>query len=133
MSIEHKCEWSGKFLRVIKAGHWEYADRIGTSGAVAIVAVTPHGKLLLTEQYRLPVKSRVIELPAGLAGDSPSHAAEAMTEAARRELLEETGYAAETLVCVAVGPPSAGLASEIVTFCVATGLRRDSAGGGEGT
>ena len=133
MNPEHETQWQGKFLRVVKAGRWEYADRVGTSGAVAIVAVTSENKLLLTEQYRLPVKGRAIELPAGLAGDAPGHATEPMCEAARRELLEETGYAAETLTCVASGPPSAGLASEIVTFFLATGLRRSSAGGGYGS
>jgi ADP-ribose pyrophosphatase len=124
--------WQGKFLRVLQCGRWEYADRVGASGAVVIVAVTQDGKLVLTEQYRIPVGQRVIELPAGLAGDAPGNAAEALAEAARRELLEETGFAAAEMECLFCGPPSPGLASELVAFFRATGLRRVSAGGGVG-
>jgi ADP-ribose pyrophosphatase len=131
MNAHSILQWEGKFLRVLKCGRWEYADRLGTTGAVAIVAVTQDAKLLLTEQYRIPVGCRVIELPAGLAGDEPGQAAEALAQAARRELLEETGYDALELLPLASGPPSAGLASEIVTFFHARGLRRLSAGGGD--
>lgn len=124
-------EWEGKFLRLIKCGRWEFADRVAATGAVAVVAVTGDARLVLTEQYRVPVGQRVIELPAGLAGDVPAHATEALAEAARRELREETGYEAEQMIRLVAGPPSAGLASEIVTFFHATGLRRVSAGGGD--
>src|SRR5262245_1624768 len=124
-------QWRGEFLRVVKCGRWEYADRIGCSGAVAVVAVTAEGALVLTEQFRIPVNCRVVELPAGLTGDNPSQAKEPASEAARRELLEETGFDASKLQLVSSGPPSAGLASEIVDFFLATSLRRVSEGGGD--
>ena len=131
MSEQPIVRWEGKFLRVVQQGRWEYADRVRTTGAVAIVALTPDGKLVLTEQYRIPVGQRVIELPAGLVGDVAEHAAEDAAEAARRELLEETGYAAGEMRRLASGPPSAGLASEIVGFYLATKLRRLTEGGGD--
>src|SRR5271170_4183678 len=106
-------QWEGKFLRVLKSGRWEYADRVNSNGAVVIVPVTDDGKLVLIEQYRIPVGQRVIELPAGLAGDLPDAETEAMATAARRELLEETGYEAAEITMLMFGPPSAGLASEI--------------------
>jgi ADP-ribose pyrophosphatase len=124
-------QWEGHFLRIFKCGRWEYAARRGTTGAVAIVALTPDARLVLTEQYRIPVGGRVIELPAGLAGDAPAQAAEPMAAAARRELFEETGYQARKMIRLAAGPPSAGLASEIVVFFQATGLRRGGPGGGD--
>src|SRR6266404_2539800 len=108
-------EWEGKHLRVLKRGHWEYVERIHARGAVVIAAVTEEGDLILTEQYRPPVSNRVIELPAGLAGDIAGHETEELAAAARRELLEETGYEAREMIRLAAGPPSAGLSSEMVT------------------
>lgn len=129
---EGEIEWAGKFLRVIKSGRWEYADRTNSAGGVAIVAVNEEGKLILTEQYRIPVGKRVIELPAGMTGDSPEVAGEAAETSARRELQEETGYEAQSMTLLTFGPPSAGLASELITFFMANGLRRVSSGGGHG-
>lgn len=123
--------WEGKYLRVLQQGRWEYADRVNTTGAVAIVALTENSGLILVEQYRIPVARRVIELPAGLVGDLAADATEDFSVAARRELLEETGYEAAEMRCLTSGPPSAGLASEIVVFFRATGLRRLTKGGGD--
>jgi ADP-ribose pyrophosphatase len=123
----------GKFLRLVKLGHWEYADRINVPGAVVIAAVTPEHKFLLVEQYRIPCGKPVIELPAGIAGDSTETANEALVEAARRELVEETGYAAGRMEQILTGPTSAGLTSELVTVFVAKDLRRVGKGGGEGS
>jgi ADP-ribose pyrophosphatase len=125
------CE--GRFLRLIKCGRWEYVDRTNSSGAAVIVAVTIERKILLIEQYRIPVGRRVIELPAGLAGDIPGQESEALATAAKRELLEETGYEAEEMKWLACGPPTAGLSSELVTFFLARDVRRlHSGGGGDG-
>jgi ADP-ribose diphosphatase len=132
MSNEPEIVWRGKFLRVLKHGRWEYADRVGSSGAVVIAGVTGDGNLILTEQFRIPVNQRVIELPAGIAGDIPGHEGEELAIAARRELHEETGYEAAGMELLFSGPPSAGLASEVVTFFKATGLRKVAKGGGEG-
>lgn len=121
---------TGKYMRLVREGHWEYAERVIVSGAVVIVAVTPEGKLLLTEQYRIPVKNSVIELPAGLVGDIPGEADEQLATAAHRELLEETGYTAKRMVQVAHGPISAGFGTETISFFRASGLKKVQAGGG---
>jgi ADP-ribose pyrophosphatase len=123
----------GKHIRLVEENGWEYAERVQATGIAVIVAVTPEARLLLVEQYRRPVKSRVIELPAGLAGDLAGHEAEDLAEAARRELMEETGYEAETMVALTAGPPTAGLATEIVTFFRASGLKKTGPGGGDAT
>ena len=62
---------AGKFLALVKEGHWEYVDRVNATGAAIIVAVTAEQKVLLVEQYRIPVHARTIELPAGIIGDEP--------------------------------------------------------------
>jgi ADP-ribose pyrophosphatase len=62
-------------------------------GAVAIVAMNDLGQVLLIRQYRHPVGELLWEIPAGLLDvDGESH-----ESAARRELLEETGYLAGEL------------------------------------
>ncbi len=121
---------TGKFLALVKEGHWEYADRTNATGAAIIVAVTEERKLLLVEQYRIPVHARTIELPAGIVGDEPGGSDEAHAEAARRELVEETGYDAAHIETLTHGASSSGLASETVTLLLASQLRRVGAGGG---
>ncbi len=121
---------AGKFLALVQEGHWEYAERTNASGAAIIVAVTDERKLLLVEQYRIPVHARTIELPAGIIGDEPGNDEEDHVEAARRELIEETGYEAGQIEALTSGPASGGLTSETVTLFHATKLRRVGAGGG---
>jgi len=120
----------GQHLRLVREGHWEYAERTKASAAVVLVAVTVDGKLLLTEQFRIPVDHRVIELPAGLVGDVAGEEQEVLATAAQRELIEETGYRAERLTQLTIGPPSAGLATELVAFFHCSELIRIGAGGG---
>jgi ADP-ribose pyrophosphatase len=121
----------GRHLRLVRRRGWEYAERTNAVAIVVLVAVTAEGRLLLTEQHRVPVGGPVIELPAGLVGDRPGEADEDLVTAARRELLEETGYEAGAVRPLAAGPPSAGLSSEVVTFLLAGDLRRVAAGGGD--
>lgn len=122
----------GKFLRLVAADGWEYAERKNVTGIVTIVAEAA-GRIVLVEQYRPPLKADVIELPAGLAGDMPGGADEELELAARRELEEETGYRAAKWERLFAGPLSAGMTTEVVTFFRATGLTRAAAGGGEGS
>jgi ADP-ribose pyrophosphatase len=121
----------GQHVRLVSRDGWEYADRPKVSGIVIIVAVTKENKVLLVEQHRPPVGGPVVELPAGLAGDVAGQEEEALEEAARRELLEETGYRAESFTKLFEGPPSAGVSSEVLTFFRAEGLTKVTDGGGD--
>lgn len=125
--------WEGRFLEVVVRDGWEYVARRGITGIVCIVAVTDDRKLVLIEQHRIPVSARVIEMPAGLVGDEAGHEDEAEEVAARRELLEETGYEAARLERLFDGVVSAGLSDERLSFFLATGCRKVAAGGGDGT
>jgi ADP-ribose pyrophosphatase len=120
---------AGKWLRLVRRGTWEYAERLGASGAVCIIAVTDDHKLVLIEQMRPALGGPVIELPAGLVGDGED-AGEQGSVAANRELIEETGFEAQHIEEVARGPSTAGLSSETIGLFLATGLRRVGAGGG---
>ena len=82
--------YEGNWLRLVKIGHWESCERTHGKGmAVIIIAVTPNDDVLFVEQFRVPLGSRTIEMPAGLVGDD--HAHDTLEDAARRELIEETG------------------------------------------
>jgi ADP-ribose pyrophosphatase len=128
---QHRIAWEGKYLRVRICGNWEYAERPNSPAGIVIVAVTPEGNLLLTEQFRIPMQKKVLELPAGLAGDE-HYGGEEYVEAARRELLEETGYEAAEWEQLAGGPTSAGLSNEIVIFFRGRNLKKAGKGGGAG-
>ena len=60
-----------------------------------VVAITPEREIILIKQYRHGVQSLTLEIPGGMVdpGETP-------LEAARRELLEETGYASDDLICI---------------------------------
>ena len=122
----------GRFTRYVTMDGWEYVERKNVSGIVGIVAVTDDKKWILVEQFRKPVGGRVIELPAGLAGDAPGQEDEPLQEAAQRELVEETGYEAGGFEFLTEGPISAGITDEILTFYLATELKKVSDGGGAG-
>ena len=121
----------GRFARLVAQNGWEWVERVNTSGAVVIVPVTREGQIVLVEQYRIPLGRQVIELPAGLVGDSAGIEHEGFVEAARRELLEETGYEAAHLEYLAEGPSSAGLATEVYALFLARDVHRVGPGGGD--
>jgi ADP-ribose pyrophosphatase len=118
-------------LHFLRRGGWSYIERINSTGVVCIVARTKEDRIILVEQHRPPVDCQVIELPAGLAGDLVDQANEQLEVAARRELLEETGYEATQLRRVTTVASSAGLTDEVVTIFVADSLEKVAPGGGD--
>jgi ADP-ribose pyrophosphatase len=119
-----------KFLRCIDRDGWYFVERPNATGVVTVVPVTADGRIVLVEQLRVPVGRRVIELPAGLVGDEPGHDKEVGEAAARRELIEETGYDARQLLPLAECPTSPGIVNEIASFFLATDLVKVGDGGG---
>ncbi|MDQ7787118.1 MAG: NUDIX hydrolase [Thermodesulfovibrionales bacterium] len=116
----------GKYLRFMLTTYvdaygterqWEAFERVNCRGIVVIVPVTNEGETILTKQFRPPVNNYVIEFPAGLndKGDT-------LEEAAKRELIEETGYSAKELTFLTEGPMSSGASGEILTAYLAQNL-----------
>lgn len=120
--------WEGRFIAAKRRGRWEYVSRTRGISAAVILAIDDDRHVLLVEQYRVPLGRRCLELPAGLIGDDGAD--EAPELAAARELEEETGYRAETLVSLGEYYSSPGMVSESFTLIRASGLTKVSDGGG---
>ncbi len=129
--LEPETVHKGRHLAMRCRGGWEYATRHIARPAVGVVAITGAGDVVLVEQYRPPVDQRVIELPAGLSGDIAGKEDELLLEAAKRELLEETGYIAERWTELLTGYSSPGLTDESITLFLAEGLQQTGPGGGD--
>ncbi len=119
--------WQGKYISALKRGRWEYVSRTGSTNAVVILA-EHDGKVILIEQYRVPVGGRCLELPAGLVGDEDEHATVEGT--ATKELEEETGFTCERVERLGEFHSSPGMVAESFTLVRAHGVRKVGEGGG---
>ena len=82
-----------------------------TPDAVCIVPLLPDGSVLLEREFRYPLNSWCVSLPAGLID-----AGESLEEAVARELSEETGYRLRADIAPAVRPlPQPGFSSTGLT------------------
>ena len=133
--VNKKVMWKGSFMSAVEITYrdahgalrtWEALERVGISGIVVMVAVTPTGSVLLEKQFRPPLGRDVIELPAGLVDEG-----EALAIAAKRELIEETGWEAGTIDFLAEGPISTGASTEMLTAYLCTGLTHVGKHGGD--
>ncbi len=124
--VGRKIVWEGRFVRAMLLEYmddkgavrtWEGVERVNCEGIVAIIPITTDGDILMIRQYRPTLNNFVIELPAGL-----NDKGETLIEAAKRELIEETGYMSENLELIAEGPVSTGLSTESMSVYLATNV-----------
>jgi ADP-ribose pyrophosphatase len=133
--LSKKTVWKGNFMSAVEITYrdargvvrtWEALERVGIGGIVVMVAVTRSGNVILERQFRPPVGRDVIELPAGLVESD-----ETMEVAAKRELIEETGWSAGKLEFLAEGPISTGASTEALRAYLCTELERVGKNGGD--
>lgn len=92
-------------------------DILRHPGAAAIVPVTDTGGVILIDQYRHAIGTRIWEIPAGTLNDG-----EAPEDCARRELIEETGVSAGRFEKLGEITPVPGYADERIHLFLATDL-----------
>jgi len=92
-------------------------DYIEHPGAAATVPLIASGEVLLIKQYRHALKQYIWEIPAGTLDPG-----EPVMECARRELIEETGYAAEVWRKLGEITPVPGYSDERVHLFLASEL-----------
>jgi ADP-ribose pyrophosphatase len=90
-------------------------------GAVVIVPLDGEGRVLWIRQYRYAVDKELLELPAGTLepGEDP-------LTCARREVAEETGFAASNLEPLGQFFSAPGFCTELMHAFAATGLTEAS-------
>lgn len=126
--ISGEIVYAGNFIEVhrdlvrLPDGSQATRDWIRHPGAVAIVALTETGEVVLERQYRYPVARDMVEIPAGKLEPGEDH-----LETGKRELLEETGYAAASWTHLGQIHNAIGYADEAIELWLATGLEKREA------
>ena len=101
---------------------WYTYQIVRHPGGAAILPLHDDGSVTLIRQLRPAVGSFLLELPAGRLskGEDPKLCA-------ARELVEETGLAAASLVSLGILHPSPGVFDEVIHLFLATGLSQGDA------
>ncbi|MDD6396993.1 MAG: NUDIX hydrolase [Selenomonadaceae bacterium] len=100
-------------------GDISYREWIKHPGASAVIPVTDNNEIILVRQYRYPIQSLTMEIPAGkldVAGEDP-------LECAKRELEEETGYSAQEYQFLTKLATTVGFSDEFIYIYAARGLK----------
>jgi ADP-ribose pyrophosphatase len=101
-------------------------DIVEHPGAVTILPVDADGNILFIRQYRHAIGVDLLELPAGTLGSNEEPLA-----CARREIREETGFAAGELVKLGEFFLAPGYSTEYMHVYLATDLHHDPLPGDE--
>ena len=120
--FKSEVKFTGKIL-TLRVDQTEVGERewiaFGTGRSVSVVPVLPDGSVVLVRQYRHPIGGELLEIPAGKVdpGEEP-------LEAAKRELLEETGYRAASWTHLARFYIAPGYSNELMDLFLAEGLEK---------
>ena len=116
--------FKGRVLHVVKDditlpnGRKSVREVIRHKGAVCVVPVTDDGKVVIVKQYRYPFDRVLVEIPAGKLDSAD----EIPLDAAKRELKEETGAVADSIVYLGEYYGSPAILDEKIYMYLARGL-----------
>lgn len=122
-SIAQRVIYTGRLLTMVDEevelpdGRHAHREIVQHPGAVAIVATTDDGRIVLVRQWRHALGKAIWEIPAGTREPEEEPFVTAV-----RELTEETGYTAQTWHPLATGATCSGFSTEIMHWFAATGL-----------
>jgi len=94
-------------------------EKVSHPGAVGIVPVNKKGKIILVKQFRYPVESTILEIPAGKLDRD-----EYPKDCARRELHEEVGAVGGKLIHLVTFYTSPGFSDEVLYLYLALDFER---------
>ena len=127
--VTHDPVFVGHLLRVLN-DEVKLPDGVTTNrelvvhpGSVCIVPILESGDVILVRQWRHAIGGAIWELPAGTL----DHEGEPTIDCAKRELQEETGYAASDWTLLFDGPLCPGYSSEIAWLYSANKLTETTA------
>ncbi|NCD34249.1 MAG: NUDIX hydrolase [Spartobacteria bacterium] len=120
-TLTKKTLYSGRILDLeiqdieMENGTKSIRELIRHAPAVAVLCELPDGRFVFVKQFRKAIESDIVELVAGLCEKDEKPA-----DAACRELMEETGYEATTLIPLGTVYPSPGYTDELIHLYFAT-------------
>ena len=127
-SIKSDLIFEGEILSVrvdtvaMPDGRTATREIVDHSGGVCVVPITDNGEVIMVRQFRKPLETEVLEIPAGKLNEGEDH-----YECGVRELEEETGYKSNNIVYLGHIFPTPGFVNETIHIYLATELYKGAA------
>lgn len=113
----YECSFLDMFEDKVELPNGKHSQRIYVKhmGAAAVLPITKDGLIVLTKQFRYPVKNVTIEIPAGKKDEVD----ELGIDCVKRELEEETGYQSNNIKHVYNIHNCLGYSDELIEMYIA--------------